>query len=58
MERKYGMRASYSLCSNLLQKQLLMEPAAGVWSVLTSLPTSGQQTVDTCKPRMPSIVKQ
>ena len=36
MERKYGMRASYSLCSNLLQKQLLMEPAACVWSVLAS----------------------
>ena len=36
MERKYGMRASYSLCSNLLQKQLLMEPAACVWSVFAS----------------------
>lgn len=36
MERKYDTKTSYSFCFNLLQKQLLMESAAGVWSVHAS----------------------
>lgn len=36
MERKYDMKTSCSFCSNLLQKQLLMESAAGIWNVHAS----------------------